>query len=477
LAIKLNGTTIPPFVRVHQVRRPIHPPIIRATVKVPGRNGIILSATSFDESRIYLEFGISFISKEELESKISQLVAWLYHEEPVPLVLSGSEKYYQVQVEGETHWETLRRIGKGTITFLCIDPFRYGKEHIIPLHSSTDPILITNPGVETYPQINLTFHQSTPEFTILSGKNFLYFGQSAPVDTVTPTPKRTRILYDDGTSATGWTTGVGVDGGTIQGSLESPGSHLRQAGADFGTGTTWHGAAGIKMLNKELQDFTLEAHIAFKSADVRQIARLEIYLLDLYHHRIGKIAMVDTTAQANSPVLEARAGSLSTGFYFTNTDVKKGFYTNFYGKWTLQRVGTSWTFEVAKKDTKGKYIDSRSWKYQDRNHQYHTPIAGIQLHFGAYATYPPYPTFYLDDLTIWEENVIDPATQVPNIFEAGDQLRVDNETGETLKNGSPFFEALNPAGSYIYLQKGINQISISPAIATGEIRFRERWLS
>jgi hypothetical protein len=74
---------------------------------------------------------------------------------------------------------------------------------------------------------------------------------------------------------------VGIDGGTIQGALESPRSYLRQAGADFGTGTTWHGAAGIKMLNKELQDFTLEAHIAFKSADVRQIARLEIYLLDL----------------------------------------------------------------------------------------------------------------------------------------------------------------------------------------------------
>jgi predicted phage tail component-like protein len=155
LAIKLNGTTIPPFVRVHQVRRPIHPPIIRATVKIPGRNGSILSATSFDEFKIYLDFGIAFISKEELESKISQLAEWLYHEEDVPLVLPGSEKYYQVQVEGETHWETLRRTGKGTITFLCTDPFRYGKEHIIPLHPSTDPTPITNPGVETYPQINL----------------------------------------------------------------------------------------------------------------------------------------------------------------------------------------------------------------------------------------------------------------------------------------------------------------------------------
>lgn len=123
--ISLNGVTIPSFVRVSKITRPVHPSVERTTIQIPGRHGSYAFANRFTDLTISLDFGIAYTDKSDADSKILQLSQWLYYDDPVPLLLPFSSKYYMVQVT-DTNWDELIKTGTGTITFLCIDPFRYG---------------------------------------------------------------------------------------------------------------------------------------------------------------------------------------------------------------------------------------------------------------------------------------------------------------------------------------------------------------
>jgi phage-related protein len=419
-------------------------------------------------------------SKKDLRRKERKLAEWAYQEEAKPLIFPEEpDKYYLAKATGDTDVSETGRIGIGTISFLCTDPFAYlieEKEILIPLgdHKVT---VCNQGGIKAYPKMEFEFKDRSTEFIMRrdGGEEALYFGQAVPVDGIPPVSKREILFQDDCSSTTGWTTGVGVDGGNVTGSFESTGTYVRVL--DYGSvAGTKHGPAGIKTFHREIQDFTLEVEIGFKSIYPYQIGRIEVYLLDVNNARIGKIVVRDVTIHRIAPSFEARLGNQSRGHYFVNTEGKRGKYTQLNGRVTLRRIEESWTFELTKKDTKGNYTDKWSAKYMDREHRYMAKLAGIQIHIGACGKYQPYSTAYINKIKVWEEKRIDLSKQVPFLFEKGDHLSIDSETGTILKNGEPFYHALHPESHFINLTKGTNKISFSPLIVQGKISFKERWM-
>jgi hypothetical protein len=75
-------------------------------------------------------------------------------------------------------------------------------------------------------------------------------------------------------------------------------------------------------------------------------------------------------------------------------------------------------------------------------------------------------------------DVVPNVTSTPIVLRVGDILEIDNSTGAILKNEQPFYEFINPASTFIKLQKGENGLVIKPANAfkNGLITFEERSL-
>jgi predicted phage tail component-like protein len=457
------------------------PPVTQSTLRVPGRPGAYDFGNTLGERNIEIKYVILADSPEDLRVKARDFAKWVYTRTPRKLyILSEPDKYFWAKVSGESDLNELFRVGEGSFTFYCSDPFAYKDETPIDFNpTTTDPITIRNDGFfSSYPRLEFEFTQASTEFAVIANDEYLYFGQPAPVELPAPERKRILVLNDDCSSITNWANATGVDGGIVTGAIESTGNYFRQTNYDYGTGSDWHGGSIVRSLGgQQLQDFTIEAEVGFLSGYTDQVGRIEIYGLDINGTRVCKMALRDTDRSAENTVVEARAGAFSGGFFFLNSNVKKGKYKDFNGLMRISRKGKQWEFYIAKRDAKGRLYDSTTKTYFDQNGQFQQKIASVQIHFGAYAANSVVSTMYIEHLKVYEENVVTTPGAPPIIFEPGDKLIIDCNEAEITLNGEPFYHALDPSSSFIRLELGDNQLSISPPITTnGKIYYSQRWL-
>ncbi len=342
-----NGIELPSFAKAGKIKNPPHPPISLITTAIAGRPGSYYFGQNLGEKTIEVPIIFSSSTKADLPDVKRALVDWLFYDEPKQLILpEETDKYYMAKVSGDTDLEQMMNTGWGTITFICPDPFAYGTtettSNFVPGNSLT---VTNNGGLETYPQFHFEFTGNTTEFAIMSANEYLYFGQPASVDTQTPTTKRIKILDDDCSSVANYTAGIGVDGGVVAGTLISDGSSIKAS--DYGTGTQWHGPAGVKSLGQQIQDFSIQIEAGFKSGYSYQVGRLEVYLLDINNAVIGKIAIRDSDAGLDNPYMEARVGNSSTGRFFVNYTGPVGNWKQFNGPIRITRIGQRWEFSCS----------------------------------------------------------------------------------------------------------------------------------
>lgn len=483
MSVRFNGVDIPSFVLVKNIKTSILPPVSQNTVKIRGRAGSYDYGNTLGDREITLDIVIEASTPAELRSRVRELATWMYYEEPKELILLDEpDKYYMAKVTGDTDLSQMLSVGEGSISFICTDPYAYSVNETVVDFNPTDdtPVPVINNGnTSTFPKFEFTFTQDSTEFGIASDDQFIYFGTPPLVELPPPQVKSVTILDDPCDSIVGWTTGSGVDNGIVTGTIESSGTFIRQSGLNYGSGPAWHGAAVVKMFpnGKQIQDFTIDVEAGFNPAKNQMVGRLEVYLLDANGNRIGKIAIKNTDTRYENPYIEARAGTAQSGKTFVNTNVKRGYYVDFLGLLRIQRIGKVWKILVGKRNSKNQLYNVYTAQYVDTSNQYNTKVAGIQLHFGAYASYSAVLSNYVTNIKVVEENVVIQPDAPPIIFKAGDVLEVDCSTGTILKNGEPFYSELNLASTFISLKPGTNGISIAPQITTnGKITYRERWL-
>ncbi|MBH8601191.1 distal tail protein Dit [Thermoactinomyces sp. CICC 23799] len=469
-----------PWLKINKITSSILPPMEQKLIQIPGRPGAYHAGKERGVRKETIVITILGDSQEDLAAKKRILADWLDTDTPQTFYYSYEpNKEYQAILDGETDMDKVVTDGQITLNFLIPDPYATGVEKVVSLDTKGDgtpyqegePIPVTNAGsVPVFPTMRFEFTQPTTEFAIITEDRYMYFGQPAPVDTVTPAPERVRILLDDGSSLANYSSGISVDGGVIAGSFSSNGDIIRPA--DYGEGTAWHGPAAIRSLGQQLQDFTLQAEVAFKAGYPYQVGRLEIYLLDINNAIIGKIAIRDSTARVDNPYMEARAGASRQ---FVNYTGKPGRWSNFGGPIRITRKGKRWEFSASKRAANGKLYDTFSYSFYDKDSQYQQKLAGFQIHIGKYGTLSHISTVYIDRIEVWNENTYNPVTQVPYAFDTGDVLEINCATGEVLKNNEPFFP--NPESEYIKIDPGSHSLVVSPQgiFQNSTLSFRERW--
>ncbi|MHC5291080.1 hypothetical protein CHCC14819_0444 [Bacillus licheniformis] len=480
--IKFADKYFPSYIKVTDVKYSILPPIESKTEQVYGRAGVYDFGIELGERKIEVEIMIIADNQNDVIKKARDFSKYLYYKDLQPLIiLDEPDKQYMARVTGETDVTELFRTGTATIVFTCPSPYAESLTEKVVNYSPIDytPIQINNNGsAETYPVIDLTLREDATSIAVLNSEKFVKVGEDVQPEQ-TAVAVNPIVLNEPFDTYTGWTTASVLDNGTIEGTFTSTGSVVQQTGKDYGSGSDWHGAAGVKSLPKTLANFKVTAKAKLSATNINQIGRLEIYLLDINNVVIGKLALVDSYATGHYTRVEARAGAWQGGYYFVNSfGTKKGVLNDYDGILEISRVGQQWSAYFAKVNSKGVHTNVISKVWYDTSNSFSTKqLAKIQIHAGALGSYTPVSTMYFSDLKVYDKtSSVDYSTQVPILFKAGDVVTVDNQKAIVLKNGQAIFQDLDPSSDFFALDVGANGLMVSPPIADVSVRYKERWL-
>lgn len=474
--ITLDGVKIPDYVKVNAVEFSVLPTITNRLLSIRGRKGQFFAGQDVGQRKISVQITLVSQKINGVMALASDFAKWLYHEKPVDLVIADEpHKTYKVVFEGDSDIEETVSIGQGTLTFICTEPFAFGSDYAkrFTPTAEDDVLSVTNTGnTETYPVIDLEVKENITNISVISKDGFVGIGEPADVDS-TSGDSRPRILWDELGSLANWSTGISIDGGNITGTMKTDG--YRFLPDTWGTHSGWHGSALTKSLSKQLQDFEAEVLFTIKANKVQQVGRVELYLFDNNNNNIGKIGLADASTGITSGSFFGRAGNIGTGTMFTEERNNK-LWGVFDGIMRITRIGNVWECHIGQYDKVKKQYHSRFTKrWTDTGNKHLSKLAKVQLHLGAYSTHIAPATISIDDLKVYERLTLT-SSQAPIIAKAGDVLTVDCEKALVLKNGEPFYEALQPDSTFIKLKEGVNGLTVAPSKADVVVRYTERWL-
>ena len=154
-------------ISVIDFRQPILPSYQVNTVEAPARHGAFIGKKNkLAAKTIQVEVFIKADSETDLRLKVREIAAWLYTQEVKPLTYDfESDKTYYAILQGDTDLQEVLKYGRGTINFLCPDPFAYGDVIDSALGASVT-YLGTAP---TYPTYTVTFSASASNWQLTQG--------------------------------------------------------------------------------------------------------------------------------------------------------------------------------------------------------------------------------------------------------------------------------------------------------------------
>jgi predicted phage tail component-like protein len=476
--IVFKGERIPDFVKVNSIEFSVLPPITNNLLKVRGKHGAYHFSQDIDVRTITVNITIIAEEINKVMSASRTLAEWLYSKEPAKLVLDDEpDKYYLAVFDGESNITEIVNIGQGSLTFICVEPFAFGKtvESELSFNENIESAEITVDGTyDTYPILDFKVKEPLTSLTVATSEDALIIGEPAQAEQSPKNPKPI-ILLDDLTNETlpTWVKGEQVvDGGDITGDFVANSVYFKVD--DYGTGSRWHGASRKKMLDKAIHDFEIQFGFEMSSSNKKQTGRIELYLLDEKGVQFGKIALVDRYNTIEKQVLEARAGAWGTGTYFAS-----GYgdpeWLDFYGRIILKRTGRQWEVSIAPQiDGKLSVIYTQSW-FDSSGMWDDYKLGGVQIHIGKYGNTDPIKTMTVNYLRIHECIELED-NEAPIIAIAGDEITIDNEKMIVYLNGIPRFDLINPVSTFIKFKKGQNIISVTPSNVDMVVSYKERWL-
>lgn len=483
-----NGQKKDCLVMLRGSKRPGWAQIERGFTEIPSRPGSILSSTKTKAREITVPVLVQYESQPDLRKLEEELASWLITDEPKPLVFYDEpDRIYYAVVDGTLDIEALVRMGTGEITFICPDPYKYSnktktKDFTVLTEDQTVATVQNSGSVEAFPNLRFEFNEDTMVFAVKNEESHLLFGQAH--DEATGTIGQKPLNWkDDCSSLAGWTKPSSVDSGIVSANFTTNGYSFRvpvfYTGEEAPNPTGWHGASIAKNLTYSIQDFKARLDFGFLAKTAAELGRVELYLLDDTGGHIGKISMRDTTSSGKHPRAEARAGNVGTGKNFVDT------YGSYAGVWQgmkdgimeIERIGNQWRAYFCIYDSKTKKQHTKyTGRWVDSSKKYMKPVAGVQIHIGAYRTYKAIDGMYISNISVTE--IRKTVANVTNYtFYRGDVLEINNHTGEILLNGDPHYTTLDPTSDFLALKPGENTLSIAPAVVrAAEVSFTERWL-
>ena len=482
LSFTFNGTKKKYIIAEMGKRRSAFAPITRNLLKIPNMPGAYLQNSETDIRTISQPIIINGKDRFEVRKLEEDLASWLITKEPKELIFDDEpDRVYYALVQGDVPIEDIVRFGRGEISFICLDPYKY-KGEIETAFFFTNPSLIKNEGtVETYPIFRANVLESITNLDIISGDKYIRVGQPYTV-TQTPSEPETRIFWDQMGSLAGWSQAEYVDNGHIAGQIGILGGYAfypELVGMTVEEGK-WQGPSMKKSLNEPIQDFKMEALIELRNGEAEpgETGMIEIYLLDAVGNVVGKVGLEDYSRSAVESHFKAKAGDAIDGTWFG--DHTSDGWKNFSGVLRLEREGLHWYAYIAMVDPVTgvhNYMlgSKRNIHFEDKNMDYTAPISQIQVAFRMFPGSQKVP-MYIHDLKVWRKNTLQ-AENIAYIAAPGDQIEIDHQKNDIKINGESRIDLKDFGGTFFPLEKGDNPIFYLPLEKVEmNIEWRERFL-
>ncbi|UII58123.1 phage tail family protein (plasmid) [Cytobacillus spongiae] len=419
-------------------RRSAFAPIKRNLLYLPNRPGALLESTTREIRVIEQPITINGKDRYDVRKLEEEISDWLIKDEEKSLVFDDEpNREYFAYVDGSLDIEDIVRFGKGVITFICLDPNKYGSSHNETFTGSelSAPINLVNNGTNpSYPHITITLSGPTTLLDIIGDEDYMRIGKPMMVDE-TPFEKYETIWSDDGITTVGWATaGYVPDGGVNSGAMSAANGEFYAS--SYGSGASWHGPALAKSIGSVLSDYVARAYFDVSSSNGSQRGRAEVYLLDASNKIIGKVAAVIRKSTGEAEVeIALRNGAIK--HYVTSMDWT---YKNFYGYLDIIKEGTSFIVSVAQHGNDGTKVYTRhkqQFPYLDINNRFQNDLAAIGIHT---ATHGSSPATKAAIRKIEVDRINQKSKGVPYIGKAGDVFEFIMEKDLILKNGEPFMK-------------------------------------
>ncbi|ARJ21166.1 phage tail protein [Bacillus mycoides] len=473
-------------------KRPSWAPIKRNLVRVPHRPGAFFIHTETEERRIDVPLVIK--AKKDMADlqKIKEdLANWLYTEQPAELVFDDElDRTYLAFIDGSIDLDEMVNRGKGVITFVCPMPYKLGKTntHTFTQNWSTEiTSYFTNKGsVEAPALIEMTAKKPSTFLDVWFGEyphNRDYFRIGYPLTVEeTTVQERERVMWDEMTTAVGWTPVTGVfDDMKGTGSFKSRDGYALYC-QDYGQEKGFHGAIAKKNIpGGPLQDFEMETWVRLKSKSIGEMGRVEVLLLDDTSNIVTRINMNDLYWDAEMSKAYMRIGNVGTPNSIRKLVDTSGAHPNtfnqFYGRLRIARRGKEWSVYVARfRD--GTEIDDASlverWIDETGNPMTERKIAQVMISIMNWDVNKPVDVMQIDDLKIWKVNKV-PSNTKPYIFDTGDKIVIDTERSLVTINGKNAINIKDIFSNFPKVISGDNRIDIMPPDVNATVSYRERY--
>lgn len=494
----------------HDIRRPVLPEVARSTVEVAGMPGSYVMQTNPKDRRIEIEVGFTDATLADLTATAHALAAWLYSTSPLELTFADEPDYvYYAQLDGSTDLDAILRYRRGTITFVCSNPYANAltaDETTITSGTTGASATVTNAGgIETYPTLSLTMAASGTTFLdARCGEGFLRMGFANELGADTPADPMRLDFHEDfsgtGGPPAGWSAGSGI----CEGGTDTGGTMVRtDTGAiELDTvpeGSGFLGASIYRDLSTPATDFRIDMLVYWTNSAIAQMGRIQVYALDSIGGVIGKAGIQDSWGAAKQTAFHATAGPIG-GTYkslFNNTPADPTAWNTLdYGMLRFSRVtkgsGTLWTSEIYKLDANGRPTWRLSRTLPDPNGAYGTDdLHSVAIHI-AEAGASAVSKMWVSEVWAYEVTASSGMTQSTNIAQEGDVITIDMYQGGVFLNGGSESRVPDPANpsqflpmsalvhlnsTYWPLAVGSNPVEITADCAvTGTVTHTERWL-
>ena len=470
-------------VAVLDVERPLTAQVDNEMLMIPGRRGGYFSGQKQRERYISIDVALVGLTTEGVQVAVRRLAGLLLRPDPRRLTFSDEpDVEYRALFDGRTDLERLAVARTGTLRFVCPDPHIYADVERSTTLVEGNNTLANNGSSAAHPRYSFAASGDVNMVRLenVSTGAYIAVGEPPPVGVTTGGGWQT-VWDDTCSSVTGWTVGTSSDGGVVSGTMATNGTEF--VASAYGTdGAAWRGPNLRRAIAVPFADFEVRTWVRMTAALLER-GRVEVYLLDASAQIIGKIAMVDGTAD-NFFRAEARMGShghASSRFFVNYQPTPRHLWRNYnLGELTIRRVGNRWSASFGiQNPTTGVWHSRLNVERVDTSGAWAANLAFVEVHMGAHSTHAPLPHCRIDRVTV-SQFVTPNAIQQPRLLRAGDMLEIDSHTSAIRINGYPAMANLQIGSQFFPIAPGdsLVDLTVVPAgsLSARTAFVRDRWL-
>lgn len=194
------------LIRVFDIKRDVMPERVNTSVDVPSRHGAYYTGYKYGIRKVSVDFLLIAEGENSLEDFKRSLAFMLDMETPAKLQFSDDpNRYLYAVLEGTTEVAEVLDDGRGTLNFVCYDPFLYSTTEKEFTADSTGLVVVNNLGTAPAdPRFQVDFSGDCGFIALVSPDGVIQMGNTTEVDAL-PLPKQEKLLNLDMTTTSGWT--------------------------------------------------------------------------------------------------------------------------------------------------------------------------------------------------------------------------------------------------------------------------------